>query len=77
MDPLWLAIICIALLLFFDFTNGFHDTANMVDSVVATQAMTPVQAILIVSLFTLLGPLLGGTAVANTLGELIHLDGLP
>lgn len=77
MDPLWLAIICIALLLFFDFTNGFHDTANMVGSVVATQAMTPVQAILIVSLFTLLGPLLGGTAVANTLGELIHLDGLP
>ena len=77
MDPLWLAALCIALLLIFDFTNGFHDTANMVGSVVATQAMTPVQAILVVSVFTLLGPLLDGTAVADTLGEFIQLDDLP
>ena len=77
MDPLWLAALCIALLLIFDFTNGFHDTANMVGSAVATQAMTPVQAILVVSVFTLLGPLLGGTAVADTLGEFIQLDDLP
>lgn len=77
MDPLWLAVLCIALLLFFDFTNGFHDTANMVGSVIATQAMTPIQAIIVVSLFTLLGPFLGGTAVADTLGEFVRLDDLP
>jgi PiT family inorganic phosphate transporter len=77
MEPSWILIIsCIALLLFFDFTNGFHDTANMVASVVACRAMTPTQAILVVSLFTFLGPLLGGTAVANTMGGFVSLGDL-
>jgi PiT family inorganic phosphate transporter len=48
----------------------------MVASVVACRAMTPNQAILVVSLFTFLGPLFGGTAVANTVGSLVTLDGL-
>ena len=68
---------CIALLVLFDFTNGFHDTADMVASVVACGAMTPAQAILLVHAFTFLGPLLGGTAVANTVGGLWSLDDLP
>ncbi|MCG6976464.1 MAG: inorganic phosphate transporter [Acidiferrobacterales bacterium] len=78
MEYSWLLIgICIALLVLFDFTNGFHDTANMVASLVASRAMTPVQAILLVSLFTFLGPLLGGTAVANTVGGFVMLETLP
>lgn len=68
---------CIALLVLFDFTNGFHDTANMVASVVACRAMTPAQAILLVSVLTFLGPVLGGTAVANTVGGFVTLDDLP
>lgn len=68
---------CITLLVMFDFTNGFHDTANMVASVVACRAMTPNQAIILVSVFTFLGPLLGGTAVANTVGGFVTLDSLP
>jgi PiT family inorganic phosphate transporter len=76
-ELIWLlAVTCILLLLLFDFTNGFHDTANMVASVVACRAMTPNQAILVVSVFTFLGPLLGGTAVADTVGSLVSLDGL-
>ena len=76
MDPItWFTLATVALLLFFDYTNGFHDTANMVGSVIATRAMTPVQAIAIVSVFTFLGPLLGGTAVANTLGQFIDFEG--
>ena len=75
--PWILVICCIALLLLFDFTNGFHDTANMVASVVACRAMTPTQAILLVSFFTFLGPLLGGTAVANTVGGFVTLEDLP
>ncbi len=70
----WLTLAHVALLAVFDFTNGFHDTANMVVAVVATQAMTPVQAIVLVSGFTFLGPLLGGTAVADTLGQFITLE---
>ena len=74
----WLLIVaCITLLVLFDFTNGFNDTANMVASVIASRAMTPTQAILLVSLFTFLGPVIGGTAVANTVGGFITLDSLP
>lgn len=70
----WFTIATVVLLVFFDYTNGFHDTANMVGSVIATRAMSPTLAILVVSIFTFLGPLLGGTAVANTIGQFIHLD---
>ncbi|NVK40867.1 MAG: inorganic phosphate transporter [Oceanospirillaceae bacterium] len=78
MDAGWPLILSgIVLLLLFDFTNGFHDTANMVASVVACRAMTPTQAILLVSGFTFLGPLLGGTAVADTVGGFVTLDDLP
>lgn len=78
MELSWLLIVsCIILLVLFDFTNGFHDTANMVAAVVACRAMTATQAILLVSVFTFLGPLLGGTAVANTVGSFVTLDSLP
>jgi PiT family inorganic phosphate transporter len=60
----------------FDYTNGFHDAANVVASVIASRAMTPMQAVLLVSVCEFLGPLLGGTAVANTIGKFITLDGL-
>ena len=69
-----LTVACIVLLVLFDYTNGFNDTANMVASVVATRAMTPTQAIIVVGLFTFLGPLLGGTTVANTLGQFVRLE---
>jgi inorganic phosphate transporter, PiT family len=77
MEAYWLLVWgCIALLVLFDFTNGFHDTANMIASVLACQAMTPAQAILLISVFTFLGPVLGGTAVANTVGTFVILDDL-
>jgi len=72
-----IALICIVLLVVFDYTNGFHDTANMVACVIASHAMTPTQAIIVVSVFTFLGPILGGTAVADTLGGFVALGDLP
>ncbi|CAB1367570.1 inorganic phosphate transporter [Denitratisoma oestradiolicum] len=78
MDPvLALAVATIFIVLIFDYTNGFHDAANIVASVIASRAMTPVQAVLIVACCEFLGPLLGGTAVANTIGKFVHLDDLP
>ena len=35
------AIICVAL--FFEFTNGFHDAANVVATPIATKALTPLE----------------------------------
>lgn len=77
MDTLFiLAVAAVLIVLLFDYTNGFHDAANIVASVIASRAMTPVQAILVVATFEFLGPLLGGTAVANTIGKFIGLDGV-
>jgi inorganic phosphate transporter, PiT family len=66
----------VVVVLVFDYTNGFHDAANIVATVIASRAMTPAQAVLIVGVFEFLGPLLGGTAVANTIGKFVMLDGV-
>jgi PiT family inorganic phosphate transporter len=71
-----LAVTAVVIVLFFDYTNGFHDAANIVATVIASRAMTPVQAVLIVGTFEFLGPLLGGTAVANTIGKFVDLKGI-
>jgi PiT family inorganic phosphate transporter len=71
-----LAIAAVVVVLVFDYTNGFHDAANIVATMIASRAMLPAQAVLVVGLFEFLGPLLGGTAVANTIGTFIDLDGV-
>ena len=55
-----LTIVAVAIVLFFDYTNGFHDAANIVATIIASRAMTPAQAVIIVGTFEFLGPLLGG-----------------
>ncbi len=74
---LLLLIITVAVVVVFDYTNGFHDASNIVATVVASRAMTPTQAVMLVAFFEFLGPLLGGTAVANTVGSFVDLGNLP
>lgn len=77
MDILFLlALATVFVVLVFDYTNGFHDAANIVATMIASRAMLPAQAVVIVAVFEFLGPLLGGTAVANTIGKFVDLDGL-
>ena len=71
-----LSLAAILVVLLFEYTNGFHDAANIIATVIASRAMTPVQAVLVVAFFEFLGPLLGGTAVANTIGKFVSLDDL-
>ncbi|AJC48326.1 inorganic phosphate transporter [Allofrancisella guangzhouensis] len=59
-------IICIAL--FFEFTNGFHDAANVVATPIATKSLTPHQAIGLAAFFNFLGAFFG-TAVAATISK--------
>ncbi|GAB6041898.1 inorganic phosphate transporter [Endothiovibrio diazotrophicus] len=74
---LLLAMAAVVIVLIFDYTNGFHDAANIIATVIASRAMTPIQAVVIVAGFEFLGPLLGGTAVADTIGGFVRLDDLP
>ena len=60
------AVILIALA--FEYINGFHDTANSIATSVSTRVLTPRQAILLSTIFNLLGAL-AGTAVAKTIGK--------
>ena len=60
-----LAIVTVIVALLFDYTNGFHDAANIVATMIASRAMLPAHAVLLVAVFEFLGPLLGGTAVAT------------
>jgi len=71
-----LAITTIVIVLVFDYTNGFHDASNIVATVIASRAMTPIQAVSVVAFFEFLGPILAGTAVANTIGSFIDVSDL-
>jgi inorganic phosphate transporter, PiT family len=62
-----LLVVVIVVALGFDFTNGFHDTANAVATSVSTRALTPRLAVLVASVANLAGAF-ATTAVATTVG---------
>src|SRR5436309_5553290 len=70
-----LLVVVIVVALGFDFTNGFHDTANAVATSVSTRALSPRMAVLIASAANLAGAFVT-TAVAKTVGSGIIDSGL-
>jgi len=70
-----LLVIVIAVGLLFDFTNGFHDTANYVATWVGTRALSPRMAVLVSAAANLAGAFVT-TAVAKTVGKGIIDSGL-
>ena len=66
-------VVAVGLAFAFAFTNGFHDASNAIAGLVATRAATPAQAVVLASVFTMLGPLLFGAAVANTIGGIVEV----
>jgi PiT family inorganic phosphate transporter len=65
---LTLLVVTVAIALVFDFTNGFHDTANAVATSVSTRALSPRIAVLIAAGANLAGAFVT-TAVAKTVGK--------
>jgi inorganic phosphate transporter, PiT family len=70
-----LLVITIVVALAFDFTNGFHDTANAVATSISTRALSPRLAVLIAAIANLAGAFVT-TAVAKTVGKGIIDTGL-
>jgi PiT family inorganic phosphate transporter len=60
-------IILIALV--FDFTNGMHDAANSIATVVSTRVLSPRLAVIWAAFFNFIAFLIFGTAVAMTIGK--------
>jgi inorganic phosphate transporter, PiT family len=64
----FLLVVVVAVALGFDFTNGFHDTANYVATWVGTRALSPRKAVLVSAAANLAGAFVT-TAVAKTVGK--------
>ena len=64
-----LTFFCVLLgAIIFEYSNGFHDAANAIATVVSTRVLTPRKAIAMAAFFNLTGALFGG-AVASTIGK--------
>ena len=69
-----LLIFVIIVVAIYDFTNGFHDTADMVATAIASRAMRASVAIAIVGVFTFIVPFVAGLAVADTVGTFVEIS---
>jgi len=65
----FLLIVIIAIALIFDFLNGFHDSSNIVATMISSRALSPRVAMGIVAVAEFIGPFLFGVAVATTIGS--------
>ena len=67
----WIAV---SFALAFALTNGLHDAANAIATLVATRGAGPGPAIALSAVFNMLGALLVGTAVADTIAGIVTVD---
>ena len=75
MDPIFLVVAAVVILaLFFDFTNGFHDTANAMATPIATGALKPKVAVGIAAVMNLLGAFLSTEGAKAISVSLINED---
>src|SRR5499427_6190383 len=65
---LFLVVAVVLVALVFTYTNGFHDTANAIATVVGTKVLTPRQAIMLAAVTNLIGAFFG-LAVAKTISS--------
>ncbi len=69
-----LLIVCLLCACFFEFINGFHDTANAVATVIYTNSLKPTVAVVYSGLLNFLGVMLGGITVAMGIVNLLPVD---
>jgi PiT family inorganic phosphate transporter len=70
-----LVILTIFLTLAFEFSNGWHDAANSIATVVSTRVLTPFRAVLWAAFWNFIAAFAFGTAVAKTIGKgMVHIE---
>ncbi len=75
MTSFHLLIAVIVLTLAFEFSNGWHDAANSIATVVSTRVLTPFRAVIWASFWNFVAAFIFGTAVAATIGKgMIHIE---
>jgi inorganic phosphate transporter, PiT family len=66
-DPIIVLVVVVGLALLFDFSNGWHDAANAIATVVSTRVLSPMQAVLLAGVLNVAGAFMS-TAVAKMVG---------
>lgn len=61
--------VLIILALIFNFLNGFHDSSNIVATIIFSKALSPRQALWLIAVAEFCGPFIFGVAVAKAIGE--------
>ena len=75
MGSLGLIGVIIGLTLAFEFSNGWHDAANSIATVVSTRVLTPFRAVVWAAFWNFIAAFAFGTAVAKTIGKgLVHIE---
>lgn len=70
-----LLVVIVATALLFDFFNGFNDAANSIATIIATQVLSPLQAVAWAAFFNFAAFFLFGTSVAKTVGgDMVNLE---
>ena len=69
-----LIVVIIGIALVFDFTNGFHDSANSISTVVSTKVLSPRNAVVFAAFFNFIAAFGFGVAVASTISKIIQLE---
>ena len=69
-----LIIFIIGVALFFDYTNGFHDSANSISTVVSTKVLSPRNAVVFAAFFNFIAAFGFGVLVASTISKIIQLE---
>ena len=74
-EPLWILVIVIVTALAFDFTNGFHDTANAMATSIATGALKPQAAVTLAALLNLVGAFLSIEVALTVSNKVVNIQG--
>jgi len=74
-DSFPLLVLIVVITLAFDFSNGWHDAANSIATVVSTRVLTPLWAVAWAAFWNFVAAFLFGTAVAKTIGKgLVYIE---
>src|SRR3954453_10356834 len=69
-------VIVVVTALAFDFTNGFHDTANVVATSISTRAMSPSLAVLLASILNFAGAFISLAVAATVAKGIVNADAI-
>src|SRR6266403_2819310 len=69
-----LTLLIVLVALVFDFTNGFHDAANSIATIVSTRVLSPRYAVLWAATFNFIALWIFKLSVAKTIAKIIYVD---